>query len=105
MTEETNVKEAIEEIKNASEDELKAVIEQWFETTRTAGLKIGARFISAAIYGIIKKHTNKPGKVSLNDYKRMTTEIINLVSVQLTEQNDSEDSGSAEENKNDGTAE
>ena len=86
--EETNIKEAVEEIKNANEDELKKVIEGWFKSTRTAGMKIGAQLISAAIFGVIKKHTQKAGKVSLNDYKRMTAEIINIISVQITEQND-----------------
>jgi hypothetical protein len=103
MAEETNIKEVVEEIKNANEDELKKVIEQWFESTRTAGMKIGAKFISAAIFGVIKKHTKKSAKVSLNDYKRMTSEILNIISVQLTEQNDSEEI--AEEDTNDGTAE
>ena len=102
--EETNIKEVVEEIKNANEDELKKVIENWFESTRTAGMKIGATYISAAIYGVIKKHTKKAGKVSLNDYKRMTNEILNIVAVQLTQQNDLEEN-ITEENENDGTAE
>lgn len=100
MAEETNMKEVIEEIKSANEDELRAVIERWFESTRTQGLKIGANFMSAAIYGVIQKHTKKPGKVSLNDYKRMTAEIIKIISVQLTEQNDSEEN-TMEEMSND----
>lgn len=88
--EETNIQEVVEEVKSANEDELKQVIEKWFETTRTAGLKIGASYISAAIFGVIQKHTKKPGKVSLRDYQRMTDEIIRIISVQLnTTQNDS----------------
>lgn len=89
--EETNIKEVVEEIKNAGEDELKKVIEDWFSSTRTAGMKIGAQYISAAVYGIIKKHLRKKAKASLNDYRRMTDEIIELISVQLTEQNDYEE--------------
>ena len=88
--EETNIKEVVEEIRGADEETLKSTIEKWFESTRTAGMKIGAQFISAAIFGVIKKHTKKVGKVSLNDYKRMTAEIIQIISVQLeTQQNDS----------------
>lgn len=108
MTEETNMKEVVEEIKGASEDEIKQVIEGWFERTRTSGMKIGAQYISAAIFGIIKKHTKKVGKVSLNDYKRMTAEILNIISVQLTQQNDSEEAKineATEETTNDRTAE
>lgn len=100
MAEETNIKEAVEEIKNANEDELKKVIEQWFESTRTAGMKLGAQFISAAIFGIIKKHIIKKEKASLRDYKRAMDEIIKIISVQLTEQNDSEET-ITEETSND----
>jgi hypothetical protein len=102
--EETTIKEVVEEIKNANEDELKKVIEGWFESTRTSGMKIGAKFISAAIFGVIKKHTKKASKISLNDYRRMTDEIIKIISVQLTQQNDSEET-IMEENENDRTAE
>lgn len=88
---ETNIKEAVEEIKNANEDELKQVIQGWYERTHTDGLRLGASYISAAIFGVIKKHTKKAGKVSLNDYRRMTDEIVKIIAVQLTEQNDSEE--------------
>ena len=89
--EETNIKEVVEEIRGADEETLKSTIEKWFESTRNQGLKIGAQYISAAIFGVIKKHTQKAGKVSLNDYKRMTAEIVKIISVQLTQQNDSEE--------------
>ena len=98
--EEEKVVSAVAEIKNASEDELKQVITRWFESTRTAGMKIGAKMISAGVFAAIQKHTMKPGKVSLRDYERMTAEIKKLISVQLTEQNDSE-----EVKEDDGTAE
>ena len=103
---ETNVKEVVEEIKNADEETLQKTIEDWFERTRTQGLRIGAQYISAAIFGIIQKHIVKKAKPSLRDYKRCIDEIIKIVSVQLkqqdTEQNDSE---AEKENTNDGTAE
>lgn len=100
MEENTNVTEVVKEIRSADEETLRTTIEKWFESTRTAGMKIGAQFISAAIFGVIQKHTKKAGKVSLNDYKRMTTEIIKIISVQLeTQQND------LEENENDRTTE
>ena len=97
MAEETNIKEAVEEIKNANEDELKKIIEQWFESTRTSGMRIGAQFISAAIYGVIQKHIVKKEKTSLRDYKRAMDEIINIISVQLTTQNDSTEEASNDE--------
>ena len=98
---EENIKEVIEEIRGADEETLRDTIEKWFESTRNQGLKIGAQYMSAAIFGVIQKHTKKVGKVSLNDYKRMTAEIAKIISVQLqnTEQND------LKENNNDGTTE
>ena len=91
---EENIKEVIEEIKNVDEDTLRSTIEKWLESTRNQGIKMGAQYMSAAIFSVIQSHTTKAGKVSLNDYKRMTADIKRIVSVQLqnTEQNDSEDS-------------
>jgi hypothetical protein len=100
MAEEINMSEVVQEIKGATEEELRQVIEVWYEKTRTDGLRIGAKMMSAAIYGIIQQHTQKKTKVSMNDYRRMTDAIIKLISVQLKEQSDSN-----EENVNDGTAE
>ena len=92
---EENIKEVIEEIKNADEE----AIEKWFESTRTDGMKLGAKFISAAVFGVIQKHLKKKAKPSLRDYQRAVDEIIKIVAVQLTTQNESE------ENENDGTSE
>ena len=103
MAEETNMKEVVEEIKNANEDEIKQVIEGWFEKTRMQSMKIGAQYISAAIFGVVQKHIKKKtgAKASLRDYQRCVDEIIKIIAVQLqnTEQND------LEENADDGTTE
>ena len=101
MAEETNMKEVVEEIKNANEDEIKQVIEGWFEKTRMQSMKIGAQYISAATFGVIQKHIKKKtgAKPSLRDYQRCIDEIIQIISVQLTKQND------LEENENDRTTE
>lgn len=92
---EVNIKEAVKEIKESDEESLQKVIEDWFERTRNQSIKIGALYISAAIFGVIQKNIVKKAKPSLRDYKRMTEEIIKIVSVQLrqqnTEQNDSEE--------------
>ena len=93
------IEEAVEELRSADEAKLKEVIEKWFESTRTDGLNIGAKFISAAVAGAIQKHLKKGKDASLRDYKRMTDDILKIVAVQLnTQQNDSED-------ENDGTTE
>ena len=99
MAEETNIQEVIEEIRSVDEETLQSTIEKWFESTRTDGMKLGAKFISAAVFGVIQKHLKKKAKPSLRDYERAMDEIIKIISVQLTEQND------LEENKDDGTAE
>ena len=100
MAEKLDMSEVVSEIKNANEDELKSVIENWFETTRTSGMKIGARYMSAGIFGVIQKHLKKSSKPSLRDYQRCIDEIIQIISVQLADWNDS-----MEENKDDRTAE
>ena len=101
---EVNIKEAVKEIKESDEESLQKVIEDWFERTRTQGLKLGASYISAAIFGVISKHIIKKAKPSLRDYKRCIDEIIKIVSVQLkqqnTEQNDSEVDTIKEDNTN-----
>lgn len=100
IMEEQTIKSAVEEIKSSNEEQLQKVIEQWFESTRTSGMRIGARYIAAGIYGIIQKHTMKAGKTSLRDYERCIADIIKVIDVQLkTQQNDSE------EVANDGTTE
>ena len=101
---EVNIKEAVKEIKESDEESLQKVIEDWFERTRTQGLKLGAQYVSAAIFGVISKHIIKKAKPSLRDYKRCIDEIIKIVSVQLkqqnTEQNDSEVDTVKEDNTN-----
>ena len=109
MAEEINMQEVVAEIKGATEEEIKEVIEGWFEKTRTGGMKIGAKFISAAIYGAIEKHIfKKSSKPSLRDYQRMTDDIVKIISVQLTQEEPieiTEQNDLTEEEKDDGTAE
>lgn len=94
MADEVNITEVADEIKNKSDEELKKTIEQWYEKTRTQGMKIGAQMISAAVAGVIEKNLSKKQNPSLRDYKRMTDSIIKIVSVQIkqtsTEQNNLE---------------
>ena len=102
---EANIKEVVKEIKESDEESLQKVIEDWFERTRNQSIKIGAQYISAAIFGVIQKNIVKKAKPSLRDYKRMTEEIIKIISVQLkqqnTEQNDSEEKESNETTQED----
>lgn len=102
------VSKAIDEIKNASEDELKRVIASWLEQTRTQGMKMGAQFMAAAVYGAVEKNLKKGSQSSLRDYQRAIKRVVEIVSVQLTQQNDSievENNEVVEETIDDGTAE
>lgn len=101
MAEETKVSEAMAEIKNANEDELRKVISDWYERTRTDGMRIGAKMIAAAVFGAIRNNLNKQ-RPSLRDYERCMKDIRKVIDVLLTQQNDSE---VTEEVNNDGTAE
>lgn len=104
MAEEVKMSKVVEEIKNASEEELRKLIESWFETTRTDGMKLGAKFIAAAVFGAIQKNLNK-AKPSLRDYERCIKDIRKITDVQLTKRNDSEANEVVEETTDDGTAE
>ena len=107
MTEEINMSEVIEEVKGASEEELREVIEKWFESTRTDGMKIGAYFVSAAVAGAIEKNLKNGMKSSHRDFERAIKRVLEIVSVQLkqheTQQNDSEETkeGTVEESTDD----
>ena len=88
MEEKTKVSEAVEEIKGASEEELKKIIEEHFERVRFQGMKIGAQFIAAAVQGAIEKNLKKGFNSSLRDYQRAIKAVEEIVAVQLTRQND-----------------
>jgi hypothetical protein len=93
MADEVKITEVAKEIREASEEDLREVIETWLERTRTQGMKLGAQMMALGVNAIIQKHLNKPGKNSFNDYKRCMKDISNFLAVQLkqdtTEQNNS----------------
>ena len=101
---EQNMSEVIEEIKGASEEELKKVIEEHFEDVRTQGMKIGAQFISAAVMGAINKNLKDGMNSSHRDFKRAIKRIYEIVSVQLKQETIQNDLN-AEDTNDDGTAE
>ena len=103
MEENTKVRQAIEEVKGANEEELKKIIEQWFEQTRMEGLKLGAQMISVIVDDAIKKNLKNGYNSSLRDYQRAIKRIYEIISVQLKQneivQNDLENA--TEETPND----
>ena len=104
MEENTKISQAIEEIKNTDDEQLKQVILKWFERTHNQGMKNGATYIASAIYGAIEKNLKKGSQPSLRDYQRAIKRIVEIVSVQLTQQNDYNTNESKEEDNHDGTA-
>lgn len=82
-----------DKVKNIdNNEELKTVIKDWFEKTRTQGMRLGAQMICVAGEDILKRHLTKKTKPSLRDYERATAELVKLFSVPLkniTEQNNS----------------
>lgn len=90
--EEMNMLAVVDEIKEATEEELKQVIEKWFNSTRIDGMKLGAYMISAAVFDTINKNLKSGMSSSHRDFERAIKSIIEIVSVQLkqeTQQNDS----------------
>ena len=104
MEENTNVNQAIEELKGKDEEQLKQIIERWFDKTRMDGLRLGAQMISVVIDDAIRKSLKDGMNSSHRDFKRAINKIYEIISVQLkqhkTVQNDL-----MEETNNDGTAE
>lgn len=96
--EENKIQEVVEEIKSTDEQELKSTITKWFEQIRNQGMKIGAGYISAAVAGVMEQHLKKGKDASKRDLERCIRDIYKIISVQLTQQNDS-----TMENENDGT--
>lgn len=89
MAETNNMSEVIAEIKNATEEDIREVVEGWFERTRTDAMRLGAKFIAAGVFGAIQKNLNK-AKPSFRDYERCIKDIRKIIAVQLAKQNDSE---------------
>lgn len=107
MTEDVKMSEVIDEIKNATEEDITKVIEEWFRKTRTDGMKLGAQFIAAGCFGAIRANLNKP-KPSLRDYERCIKDIRKIIAVQLSKKDKTEEVDTnevVEEVANDGTAE
>lgn len=101
------INEITEQIQHSEDGAIRECIESWFERIRNQSIKIGASYISAAIFSVISKHIIKKTKPSLRDYKRCVDEIIKIISVQLkqqdTQQNDSETDTLKEDNTNEET--
>ena len=87
------------ELKTIEDDELlKKTIEDWYEKTRTQGMKLGARMICLAGEAILKKHLSKHSKPSLRDYERATAELMKMFAVPLNNTDATEQNNSGEGN-------
>jgi hypothetical protein len=82
--EQNNIDIITEKLKQTNDAEkMELAIKEWYEKIHTQSLKLGAKYISAAIMGAIQKHLHKEAKVTLRDYKRCMDDIIKIISVQL----------------------
>lgn len=103
MEENTNVSQVVEELRGKDEEQIKKVIEHWFDKTRMDGLRLGAQMISIVVNDAIKKNLKDGMNSSHRDFKRAINKIYEIISVQLkqieTVQNDLNES--AEEVAND----
>ena len=92
MAEEIKMSEVTDEVKKDSEDELKEVVEKWFESTHMDGVRHGAYMISAAVFDAINKNLKNGMNSSHRDFERAIKRVVEIVSVQLkqqeTQQND-----------------
>lgn len=101
MEENKNISEAVSEIRNATEEELRELIEKRFESTRTDGMKIGAYFVSAAVAGAIEKNLKDGMKSSHRDFERAIKRVMEIVSVQLKQDETVQNDSTTEEVAND----
>jgi hypothetical protein len=104
MAEKNNMSEVVSEIKNATEEDIKEVVEKWFEKTRTDGMRLGAQFIAAGCWGAIQKNLSKPNP-SLRDHKRCIEDIRKIIAVQLYKKNESNATEVVEDTTDDGAVE
>ena len=82
MEHENNMAEIASELKNATEEEITEVVQKWFEQTRTDGMKLGAKFIAAGVFGAIQKHLNTVHP-SLRSYERCIKDVQKIINVPL----------------------
>ena len=101
MAEENKMSEVVEEIKGASEEELKKAIEEHFEVVRTQGMKIGASYIAAAVMGAIDKNLKDGMNSSHRDFKRAIKRVVEIVSAQINQQETVQNDSDTEETTDD----
>lgn len=86
MNEENKIIEMNPEIEEPTmnNDELKTAIEETMEQIRTQSMLLGAQAMCSVVQQKIAVAMNKPGKRSLNDYKRLVKEIDEFCKVGLS---------------------
>ena len=86
MNEENKIIEMNPEIEEPTmnNDELKTAIEETMEQIRTQSMLLGAQAMCSVVQQKITVAMNKPGKRSLNDYKRLVKEIIDFCETGLS---------------------
>lgn len=88
------------EIEEKSDAELKEAITQQFEKIRTQNLLLGAQVSCSVILQKIAAFRNKPGKLTLNDHRRLVADIEKFCKTSMSRQVNS-DGTTTEVNEND----
>lgn len=68
--------------------EFREVANKQFEAMRNQGIEIGIKISSRVILDKIASAMNKPGKRSLNDYRRLIKEIVDFCNVSMKSQDE-----------------
>lgn len=86
MNEENKIIEMNPEIEEPTmnNDELKTAIEETMEQIRTQSMLLGAQAMCSVVQQKIAVAMSKPGKRSLNDYKRLIKELDEFCKVGLS---------------------
>ena len=65
----------MDEENKMSNDELKDAVQEVVEKERTQAMLIGARSMTVVIANMIDTEMNKPGKRTMNDFKRIIKQV------------------------------
>ena len=75
INEQVDMTENVDVAKDSAEDPLKAAIEEQMKKIQRQSMLIGAQTMCTVVLEKIAMHMSKPGKRTMNDYKRLIKDI------------------------------
>ena len=97
MNEENNIVEEQKGVEEMSNDELKSAINSTMEKIRTQALLLGAQSMCSVILQKINDFEHKPGKLTLNDHRRIVNDIKKFCEVGVSRKVNNDGTTSATE--------